>query len=552
MGNFEKFINKAEIKYGKQYDYSLVEYKNSEKKVKIKCNKHDIIFEQSPASHIRGQRGCHLCVGRIDSTDKFIDKAKETHGGKYDYSNSIYIDSTIKVKILCPEHGEFEQLPVIHTKGQGCPKCGIITRSDKKRLNTQSFIEKSQLKHGEKYDYSLVRYEANKVKVKILCSKHGEFEQSPDKHMSGEGCPKCGKDSLKKLHQKDVETFIKQCRDVHGDKYDYSLVEYNGVKTKVKIICSHHGEFEQLPNDHLVKHGCVKCTSSISKDEIEINDFINGLGLETKQSSMSIINPYQLDIFIPSHNIAIEYNGLYWHNELSVGKDYHLTKTDLCEAKGIQLIHIFEDEWLNKKDIVKSRLESIFGLVKNKIYARKCEIREVNSIDSNLFLENNHLQGGVNVKIRLGLYYDNELVSLMLFNKPRIGIGSQYEGYELSRFCNKLNYNVAGGASKLLKYFIKKYNPYKIISYADRRWSTGELYEKLGFTATHINKPNYWYVVGKERKHRFGFRKNRLKDIGYDVINKTEREITLENGIYRIYDCGTICFELKNNLVDSK
>jgi hypothetical protein len=155
------------------------------------------------------------------------------------------------------------------------------------------------------------------------------------------------------------------------------------------------------------------------------------------------------------------------------------------------------------------------------------------------------LQGSTNSSIKLGLYYDDELVSVMLFNKPRLGIGVDYDGYELTRFCNKLNTNVIGGADKLLKYFIKTYQPKQIISYADRRWSHGELYQKLGFEETHINKPNYWYIIGKIRKHRFGFRKDFLKKQGFDTKNKTEHEIMLERKIYRIYDCGTITYKLK-------
>jgi len=536
----EKFIIKAEIKYGNQYDYSLVEYKSSEEKVKIKCNKHNIFFEQSPAAHIRGQRGCDLCVGRIDSTDKFIDKAKETHGDKYDYSNSIYVDSTIKVKILCPEHGEFEQLPVIHTKGQGCPKCGIISRCDKKRDNNKTFLEKSQLKHGDKYDYSLVEYVDSKTKVKIICSEHGEFLQSPDKHIGGQGCSKCGKDSLKTHFKKDKETFIRDAISVHGEKYDYSLVEYGNAKTKIKILCPKHGEFEQEPNGHLGGHGCVKCTSSVSKPEIEINDFIVGLGINTIQSSRSIIKPYQLDILIPSHNIAIEHDGLYYHHELRRPNNYHITKTKMCEAKGIQLIHVFGDEWLYKKDIVKSRIRNMLGLNKNSIYGRKCSINEVSYDDAMRFLETNHIQGNVNSSIRLGLYYNNELVSMMTFGSLRKSMGSKSskDNYELLRFCNKLNTTVVGGASKLFKHFIKTYTPNSLISYADRRWSQGNLYEKLGFEFIHNSAPSYWYINNQKREFRYKYEKRKLVKAGFDN-KKSEHEIMLERGIYRIFDCGT-------------
>ena len=341
-----------------------------------------------------------------------------------------------------------------------------------------------------------------------------------------------------------MDEFILKSKKKHGDKYDYSLVDYVNSHTKVKIICKEHGEFKQLPYDHISNHGCEKCSSSISSYEYEINNFLISNNIKTLTSSRSIIQPSQLDIYIPSHNLAIEFNGLYWHSEEYLHKNYHLNKTNECNNKGIKLIHIFEDEWLYKKNIVKSRLLNILGLTSKKIYARNTEIKEVSNSDSKNFINDNHLQGFSNSSIKIGLYYNNELVSLMMFNKPRLGIGKSYDGYELTRFCNKLNINVVGGASKILKYFIKLYNPKEIISYADMRWSQGNLYEKLGFTQTHINKPNYWYIVGKKRKHRLGFRKDKLKNEGFEIINKTEHEIMLERGIYRIYDCGTITYKL--------
>lgn len=271
MVSSEKFLIKAKKKYDNKYDYSLVEYKNSETKVKIKCNQHNIIFEQAPAAHIRGQEGCKVCAGRIYSTETFISKAKEIHGDKYEYSISEYVGSEYKVKIICPEHGEFEQLPIAHSKGQGCPECGLISRSDKRRLNTETFIEKIKEIHGDRYDYSLVNYVDNKTKIKIICKEHGEFEQSPDKHSAGQGCIKCGKDNCKKLLQKSNDSFIDSAISIHGNKYDYSLVNYINARNRVTIICPEHGEFEQLPNDHLSNHGCIKCSSSVSKDETSIN-----------------------------------------------------------------------------------------------------------------------------------------------------------------------------------------------------------------------------------------------------------------------------------------
>jgi hypothetical protein len=415
-----------------------------------------------------------------------------------------------------------------------------------KVLGNEEFIKRSKLKHGDKYDYSLVNYIDSKSKVKIICPIHGEFEQAAVSHVRGKGCKQCGTNTVRNKLKFDINKFIDNAKKTHGDKYDYSLVEYFNSHTKVKIICPIHGEFEQVPYDHVTEHGCNKCTTSVSSIETEINDFITSLSFDTITSSMSIIKGHQLDIYIPSKNIAIEFDGLYWHSELKKDKDYHLNKTELCEEKDIRLIHIFEDEWLNKQEIVKSRIKNILGITENQIYARKCKIMEIDNNTSINFLNDNHIQGSVNGSIRLGLFYNNELISLMIFNKSRLGIGKKHDGYELSRFCNKLNFSVVGGASKLLKHFIKEYNPKTIISYADRRWSQGDLYKSLKFKEISINKPNYWYIFGKHRKHRFGFRKDKLIKEGYDG-NKTEHEIMLDRGIYRIYDCGTITYKLTCN-----
>jgi len=287
---------------------------------------------------------------------------------------------------------------------------------------------------------------------------------------------------------------------------------------------------------------CVDCNplgSISSKPEMDIVDFITSLGIDCVPSDRNVIKPLELDIYIPSKKIAIEYNGLYWHSELYKDNNYHINKTNLCENVGIKLIHIFEDEWINTPNIVKSRIMNLLGVNTEKIYARKCEIKSVPTKLSKQFLTHNHIQGSVNSSIKLGLFHDNVLVSLMTFGKLRMITGQHHsEGnYELLRFCNVLNTSVVGGASRLLKHFIKNNKPKSIISYADRRWSQGDVYNTLGFQFTHNTKPNYWYVVGCVRKHRFNYRKDKLVLEGYNK-NSTEKQIMLDRGIYRVYDSG--------------
>ncbi|MFA5068469.1 MAG: hypothetical protein WC466_10625, partial [Candidatus Izemoplasmatales bacterium] len=215
------------------------------------------------------------------------------------------------------------------------------------------------------------------------------------------------------------------------------------------------------------------------------------------------------------------------------------------DEKNIRLIHIFEDEWTDKKNIIKSRLKNILNKTKEKIYARKCTIKEIDVYHAKEFFNKNHLQGYTNSKYRIGLFYNGQLVSCMLFNNPRVGIGAKYNGYELTRFASILDTNIVGGANKILRYFENKYRPEIIKSYADRRWGQGNIYNILGFSKNQTNQPNYWYIINNKRKHRFGFRKEILKKHGFDTKNKTEHQIMTERRIYRIYDCGTITFTKK-------
>jgi hypothetical protein len=294
---------------------------------------------------------------------------------------------------------------------------------------------------------------------------------------------------------------------------------------------------------------CSICNPIGELSSIKENDlckFLNEHNIEYIKNDRIVLNGKELDIYIPSHNIAIEFNGIYFHSNAFKTNNYHLEKTEICNSNNIQLIHVFEDEWDHKKEIVKSILLNKLNKVENKIYARKCIIKLVKTKDKSKFLNENHIQGMVGSSINLGLYYNDELVSLMTFGKKRLALGNKIKNdneYELLRFCNKLNTSVVGGASKLLKYFIQTYKPTEILSYADKRWSNGNLYKKLGFVEVKSTSPNYFYIVNKKRKHRFEFRKDILVKNGFDST-KTEFQIMEERGIPRIYDVGNFVFKL--------
>ena len=257
------------------------------------------------------------------------------------------------------------------------------------------------------------------------------------------------------------------------------------------------------------------------------------------QNDRSILNGKEIDIYLPEMNLAIEFNGLYWHSEVYKDKMYHQEKTILCENKGIQLIHIWEDDWLDKKDIVKDIIQSKLGM-NDKIPARKCTIKEVSSKESKEFLEKYHIQGNVNASIRIGLYYDDSLVEIATFGKLRniLHSNGQENQYELYRLCSKSGYTVVGGVSKLLTYFIRKYQPKQIVSYANLDISNGNVYNSF-FKKISITSPGYYWAKDGYKYHRSNFTKHIVVKNGYDK-NKTEEEIMHELGYYKVYDSGNI------------
>ena len=189
------------------------------------------------------------------TTEEFIQKAREVHGDKYDYSKVKYVNNKEKICVICPEHGEFWITPGNHLRGGGCRKCAIEKKREALRLSTEEFIRRARAVHGDKYDYSKVEYIDSQTNVCIICPEHGEFWQNPSNHCNGYGCPKCAGKGVKLTN----EEFIAKAREVHGDKYDYSKVEYVNTKTPITIICPIHGEFKQTPGDHLKGHGCLRC-----------------------------------------------------------------------------------------------------------------------------------------------------------------------------------------------------------------------------------------------------------------------------------------------------
>ena len=293
--------------------------------------------------------------------EEFIIKSIRIHGDKYDYSLVDYINARTKVKIICPIHGVFEQNANSHLNGHNCYFCGLKTTSIKCSMELEKFIEKSNEIHGDKYDYNLVDYINSKTKVKIICPIHGIFEQIPNCHLIGQGCTKCGIEKNKVINRKNIKDFIEESNEIHNSKYDYSLVEYKNNRTKVKIICTEHGIFEQTPSKHSYGQGCPFCKTKSKGEEI-ISNILNNEKIifinQKRFDDCRNIYPLPFDFYLPELNTCIEFDGIqhfkpikYWGGEKSLisNKKKDKIKTEYCKNNNIQLIRIKHDEDINEK-----------------------------------------------------------------------------------------------------------------------------------------------------------------------------------------------------------
>jgi len=294
---------------------------------------------------------------------------------------------------------------------------------------------------------------------------------------------------------------------------------------------------QSVVSKYINKHGLV-CIRHQSLFERSVISFLLGENFDVVQNSRKIIPPYELDIFIPSHRIAVECNGVYWHSELNnKNKNYHLEKTKACISKNITLFHVWDSEWATQQQIVKSRLSHGLHITPTSIYARKCKVRSISNSEAVVFYTENHLQGSLNSSYHLGLFYNDVLVMCMSFSRPRFN--TKFD-YELTRSCAVINHRVIGGISKLFNFFTSTVVCDSIISYADRRFGEGNGYEQIGFSLLHETSPNYHYFLPNgPLLSRVMFQKHKLKSklITFDS-DLTEWENMQANNYNRVWDCG--------------
>ena len=533
----DEFIRKARKRHGDNIDFSKVEYIDSQTKVCLICHKKDKNgnehgeYWQTPVQCVRGN-SCPKCANERRSLknkltiEEFTRREREIFGERYDLSKVVYVDCDTKVCIGCPEHGDFWMRPSSHLRGHGCPKC--VGRNFTKEDIVNRF--KRENPKGGYYDYSKVDFKDYETEVCIICPIHGEFWQKPSKHLRGHGCPKCGIESSVDIRKCTFKEFEKRASEVHKGKYTYVAHDLKSMHDKVEVICPKHGAFFQNAYDHLNGHGCPKCgfNSSVAEDEL-VAYIHDELGIENiVQRTKKIIPPQEIDIYLPDYKLGIEYNGVIWHSE-KFGKDenYHLDKLNKCNAAGINLIQIFEDEYVNKKDIVLRTLSLLLGKGDNgkeKIYGRDCFPTFIEEEEAKEFLEKNHIESFIKSTVYLGAFSEYGLSAVMSLSEYKPGI------WIIDRFAVDIEEWCSGMAKYLFKIFVKWVKPNIVISLVDRRWygnSKSSFHEKLGFKLIGCSQPDYRIVTSKSTR----------------VIDKIDEKV---KG-FKIWDCGRLEYVWQNN-----
>ncbi len=375
-----------------------------------------------------------------------------------------------------------------------------------------------------------------------------------------------GKSDMHKLKTMKDPSKFEYFKKFDNDPEKYIISHYEG-KPSLTELSNDLGVGTEAISLRVARSNCRDLVAYVESNmERQVIEFIKSLdnNIRIDEDTHKVITPKEIDIYLPDYKFGIECNPASNHNSTvdtwdinnpPMSQSYHKLKTDECESKGVFLFHIFGYDWIWNQEIIKSMIRNILGKNKNKVYARNCEIKEVNSFECKQFLNDNHRQGHVNSPIRIGLYHDNELVSIMTFGKMRntIGTGSLdlSDCYELVRFCSKLNTSVVGGAGKLFKQFIKSYNPLRIRSFSDRAHTRGTLYSKLGFNEIRRSDPGYvWVNIYNDKPyHRINAQKAHIKEFLCDDnidLSQSEKQIMETHNYVQVFDSGTITWEWKN------
>ena len=539
-----KTRNKLKISYDKVkkafeaegYTLLSTEYTNNVQPLEFICPEgHKGVIDF--AHFKRGQR-CPTCGDRRLSYDD-VKQAFTDRG--YTLVSTTYTNNKEKLKYICPEGHSGSISYAQFKQGHGCMVC----------FRSRRRLPYEEVKHAfEEAGYTLLtkEYTSNQQPLEYVCSNGHRETTNYHKFSRGIRCPTCA--GTKKLSYEEVKKVFED------SGYTLISTEYINSAGHLKYVCpkGHTG----ITNYNNFQQGkrCPSCAGNVSKAEIELRDYVISLvGSDgVKANTRSVIPPFELDIYVPSKKVAIEYCGLYWHSEVAGGKAprYHRDKMEACAARGIRLLTIFEDEFLDKPDVVKSRVKNALGFIDERVFARKCVVKQIDAQTSASFLDKYHLQGSSRRSHGWGLFYGDRLLQVLTVGKVSRAHASKVNGkqvvmYELKRFATVPYVVVVGGAGKLFRAaakFLRANGCQYIKSYSDNRYANAlnSVYETLGFTLVGESKYTPHYVLGGSRYRNQSLRKTPEERL----TGKTEWQLRREQGYDRIWDCGhkTYLFEL--------
>lgn len=477
-------------------------------------------------------------------TCKACDNKTKWHTSKHEYAKFCSKECYLNDKKL---PNKIEELPSLQKYKNTCIKKYGVDNYFKSEDFKVKITSHNLQKHGVTNYVQSEEFKQKKIETNI--KKYGVEHHMQNAHFKQSvTSPFTRADVKTKIKQKFLNNY-----GCHPTQKHFSLETLNNLNSKEWLLQKHVIEKLTLTeistllenydissiSDKMKSLGIHVLNHMRSIAEKEIYEWLCELNFNIITNTRNIIAPYELDIFIPNKNMAIEYCGLYWHSDERKNNKYHQLKHDLCKSRNIRLLTIFEDEWLEKKDLVKNKILHIMGLNSyKKIYARNTVIKEVTVLDKKIFFNQTHIQGDGPSSLNYGLFYNDELVACIGFIRCK-------KGFILNRYSTK--YNIIGGFTKLLNYFEKLHNLPYIETFADLRWSVGELYEKCGFTKIKFLPPDYYWVKGESRWHKFNFRHAGMqkKLSNYDN-NLSENQNMVNNGYCKIFDCGKIKY-IKNN-----
>ena len=487
--------------------------------------------------------------GPRKTTEQFVAQARARHGDRYDYSQSVYRNAREHLTVVCPEHGAWEVSPDNHVRGKGCPAC---RNRKSERISVSAQEERFRATHGDRYTYPEQTYRVLSDKIRAVCPEHGEFTVVAMAHAQGRGCPTCGFRRRDEAKRKTYAEFLAQARARHGDRYDYALsTDYAGSTAPVTVTCRVHGPWRCPTADkHLQGKGCPTCGRQNSAPEQELADMLARWGVQVERGArVPGALKMSVDLFLPEHKVAVEYQGLFWHstgapNALDA-KTRHERKRLACEAAGWRYVAIYEDEWLGTPGKVEGFLRALTGRAVRR-HARALEVMSVDAAVARAFYEKHHFLGAGTASGEHMALVDAGGIprAVMSFARATERRGNTDAGeWSLTRFAS--DGVVVGGASRLMAAAIpllRTRNVRRLVSYIDLDKYRGGVYETLGFGNPEYIAPDYWTIHGKQRRHKTATKRAALAAAYPEKFDPTltEEENCRKLGIFRIYHSGRV------------